>query len=322
MRNTEEFRRVEQHATTLACAWCGWPSQLWQRRSPGGVWQSFVACSNSGGGALEDDCPLYMPPEAFYRARKRDAIEHWNRWILNRAAPASARAGPFVTANAGSYGQQDRYRTLELGGMSGWTADMQEALWFARRQDAERFAADDEDAWRILPVRTELLASKHHKLDTDSHVFFYEQEFYVLSNFSAFALTWKGQWFPTSEHAYHWEKFPGKVGSEAWQARTRVKCALSAHEAFKLAEKHRALRRPDWDDVKVDIMRDILRAKAGQHEYVRRKLLESGDRVLVEDSWRDPYWGWGPNRDGQNMLGKLWMEVRAELRATPAIPKS
>ncbi|MNT41703.1 Swarming motility protein YbiA [compost metagenome] len=77
-------------------------------------------------------------------------------------------------------------------------------------------------------------------------------------------------------------------------------------------------RRPDWDDVKVNTMRSLLRAKANQHEYVRRKLLATGDRILVEDSWRDDFWGWGPNRDGQNMLGKLWMEVRAELRAAMA----
>ena len=62
-------------------------------------------------------------------------------------------------------------------------------------------------------------------------------------------------------------------------------------------------------------MLDILRAKVQQHEYVRRKLLATGDRELVENSWRDDFWGWGPNRDGQNKLGKLWMKVRAELRA-------
>lgn len=28
----------------------------------------------------------------------------------------------------------------------------------------------------------------------------------------------------------------------------------------------------------------------------------------------------GPNRDGQNMLGKLWMEVRAELRSAAVSP--
>jgi predicted NAD-dependent protein-ADP-ribosyltransferase YbiA (DUF1768 family) len=61
-------------------------------------------------------------------------------------------------------------------------------------------------------------------------------------------------------------------------------------------------------------MLKILFAKADQHEYVRRKLLETGNRELFEDSWRDDFWGWGPNRDGENVLGRLWMEVRASLR--------
>lgn len=91
--------------------------------------------------------------------------------------------------------------------------------------------------------------------------------------------------------------------------------ASSAHQAFKLAEQFKGERRADWDKVKVVIMRNILHAKAKQHEYVRRKLLSTGDRELVENSWRDSFWGWGPNKDGMNMLGILWMEVRAELRA-------
>lgn len=155
-------------------------------------------------------------------------------------------------------------------------------------------------------------------LDTATRVRFYEHDFYVLSNFSAFNLHWKGIAFATSEHAYHWEKFAGspKLSDDGYSLIVRaVANAASAHEAFKIAERHKAERRADWDDVKVGIMRDILRAKAAQHEYVRRKLLATGDRELVEDSWRDDFWGWGPNRDGQNMLGKLWMEVRAELRA-------
>jgi ribA/ribD-fused uncharacterized protein len=71
-------------------------------------------------------------------------------------------------------------------------------------------------------------------------------------------------------------------------------------------------RRSHWDAV--NIMRNILRAKVVQHEYVRRKLLATGNRELIEDSWRDDFWGWGLNRDGQNMLGRLWMEIRADLR--------
>lgn len=151
------------------------------------------------------------------------------------------------------------------------------------------------------------------KLDTETQVFFYEQDFYPLSNFSAFSLRWKGLRFDTAEAAYHWEKFPQSPG-----IRDEIWCASSAHEAFKLAERNKAWRRPDWDQAKVILMRDILRAKAAQHEYVRRKLLATGERELIENSWRDDFWGWGPNRDGQNMLGKLWMEVRAELRSAAA----
>lgn len=149
-----------------------------------------------------------------------------------------------------------------------------------------------------------------HKLDSPTQVFFYEQDFYILSNFSAFALFWKGIRFDTSEAAYHFEKFPDNRDLQR-----RIRLALSAHEAFKLAEAHKADRRPDWDEVKVSIMKEILRAKADQHEYVRRKLLATSGRELVEDSWRDGFWGWGPERQGLNMLGKLWMEVRAELQA-------
>jgi ribA/ribD-fused uncharacterized protein len=148
-----------------------------------------------------------------------------------------------------------------------------------------------------------------YKLDTETQVFFYEQDFYVLSNFSAFTLWRAGMRFHTSEAAYHYEKFP-----DATAVQRQIINAPSAHEAFKIAAENKSLRRSDWDTVKVGIMRDIIRAKADQHEYVRRKLLATGDRELVEDSWRDDFWGWGPNRDGQNILGKLWMEVRTELR--------
>ncbi len=157
-----------------------------------------------------------------------------------------------------------------------------------------------------------------YTLDTPDQVFFYEQDFYVLSNFSSFQLKWKGYTFPTSEHAYQWAKFANlgkreRMGSHYPTVADIIRKAPSAHEAFKTAERWKAYRREDWDDVKVDIMRGILRAKVAQHNYVRRKLIDTGDRILIENSWRDDFWGWGPNRDGQNMLGKIWMEIRDEL---------
>lgn len=164
------------------------------------------------------------------------------------------------------------------------------------------------------------------KLDTDRQVFFYEQDHYYLSNFSAFRIrldvpdhVFGGERcidFDTSEVAYHWFKFEndGRDYEGDNYVQGSILSAQSSHDAYKIAEKWRDHRRSDWDAVKVDIMRRILRAKAQQHEYVRRKLLETGDRELIENSWRDDFWGWGQNRDGQNMLGKLWMEIRAELR--------
>jgi len=139
-------------------------------------------------------------------------------------------------------------------------------------------------------------------------VFFYEHEFYVFSNFSSFKLLWKGRDWMTSEHAYHSEKFDSEEVKELiFQTR-------SAHDAFTLAKEHREQYRADWHDIKVSVMKEILRTKVDQHPYVLKKLLETGDRDIIEDSWRDDFWGWGPNKDGQNQLGKLWMELREEYR--------
>jgi len=151
-------------------------------------------------------------------------------------------------------------------------------------------------------------------LDTETQVFFYEQDFYVLSNFSAFNVMWRGIRFQTAEHAYHFERFWNSTGAGE-MARDFILNTTSAHEAFRYAQDNKSFQRKDWDAIKVKAMGDILHEKASQHEYVRRKLLETGDRILIENSWRDDFWGWGPNRDGKNMLGKCWMQVRADLNA-------
>ena len=159
-----------------------------------------------------------------------------------------------------------------------------------------------------------------HRLDTTEAVYFYENEFYPLSNFSAFRLLWEGMDFDTSEHAYHWTKFTGVRQPDGQIIQSAIVRARSAHAAFKIAQDAAALVRLDWPAVKESIMLQILWAKAEQHEYVRRKLLETGERLLVEDSWRDAWWGLGPDGTGANRLGHLWMEIRAVLRASIAQP--
>lgn len=109
-----------------------------------------------------------------------------------------------------------------------------------------------------------------HGLDTPERVRFYEHDFYVLSNFSAFCLHWRKYTHFTSEHAYHWARFDLPEG-KGLLLQDCVQRAGSAHEAFKFAQENKHAQREDWDAIKVATMREILRVKADQHEYVGRK---------------------------------------------------
>ena len=60
-------------------------------------------------------------------------------------------------------------------------------------------------------------------------------------------------------------------------------------------------------------MEEILRAKVQQNPYVYRKLMATCDYEIVEDSPKDSYWGWGSDRKGHNLLGKLWMKIRDDI---------
>lgn len=66
---------------------------------------------------------------------------------------------------------------------------------------------------------------------------------------------------------------------------------------------------PQWHEIKVAIMEDILLEKTRQHEKVRRVLKNIGDRTVIENSPTDNFWGIGPDGNGQNMLGKIWMKI-------------
>lgn len=153
------------------------------------------------------------------------------------------------------------------------------------------------------------------KPDTEKTVYFYENPFYCLSNFSSFALKRHGEIFPTLEHAYHWEKFNSpNVGKSNVRLHESVQRLIleanSAHVAFKIAHEHESLVREDWMDIRENVMLTLMCCKVLQHEYVKKKLLETGNREIIEDSWRDDFWGWGPNKDGSNIAGKCWMKVR------------
>ena len=68
--------------------------------------------------------------------------------------------------------------------------------------------------------------------------------------------------------------------------------------------------RPDWNDIRVDIMRNIVNAKFTQNPDLMNKLLETNDAELLEGNWwKDTFWGIC-NGEGENNLGKILMEIR------------
>ncbi len=148
------------------------------------------------------------------------------------------------------------------------------------------------------------------QLATDGSVVgFYEREFFVFSNFSSFQVFWRGRLWPTSEHAYQAARFSGMCS----ELEERCFQARSAHEAYRIMQANRHKERPNWENEKLLVMYDICKAKLEQNPYVKEKLLQTMDELIVEDSPKDPFWGWGADRQGRNELGKVWMKLRKEL---------
>lgn len=138
---------------------------------------------------------------------------------------------------------------------------------------------------------------------------FYPREFYCLDNFSSFKVEWDGYLYASLEEAYQTAKFL----KSAPEIAEEIKKSHSAHEAQKIAFANKDKVRSDWQEVKLTIMEELLRKKLQQNPYVKQKLLQTKDYIIVEDSPKDNFWGWEKDRIGENHLGKLWMKLRDEL---------
>lgn len=132
-------------------------------------------------------------------------------------------------------------------------------------------------------------------------------EYGCFSNFSTHEIDLDGYLWKTSEHYFQAQKFIDKDNFD------RVKNALTPGKAKFIGKTTNALR-PDWEDIKDDIMKRVVLAKFTQHKDIRDVLLSTGDEEIVEDSPTDYYWGIGANGSGKNMLGKILMAVRDILR--------
>jgi ribA/ribD-fused uncharacterized protein len=142
------------------------------------------------------------------------------------------------------------------------------------------------------------------------------EQFGGLSNMAGgFVLNVAGVRILTSEALYQACRFPSLPDIQ------RLIIAQASPMSAKMKSKpHRAQTRANWDDDRVEIMRWCLRVKLAQHpERFGALLLSTGERPIVEQSRRDPFWGAKVVDDatlvGQNVLGRLLSELRDELRA-------
>lgn len=132
------------------------------------------------------------------------------------------------------------------------------------------------------------------------------------SNFSAHKVALDGKMWKTSEHYYQAQKFSDE------ELQTKVRLTKTPGEAAKMGRDMSLPLREDWEVVKDDVMRKVVNAKFTQHRDLRKMLLDTGDEYLIEASFRDAYWGWGKDKKGKNMLGRILMEVREELKEVEA----
>ena len=130
------------------------------------------------------------------------------------------------------------------------------------------------------------------------------KENYFLSNFYPCTIEYGGLIYACAEAAFQAQKVIDDSEKEKF-------VGLFGSQAKYLGRK--AALRPDWEEVKVDIMKNVLYAKFTQNEDLKQQLIATEDAELIEKNW----WGdqfWGVCGDiGENKLGILLMELRKEL---------
>lgn len=136
-------------------------------------------------------------------------------------------------------------------------------------------------------------------------------EFEFLSNFYPSPIVVAGEFFPTVEHCYQAFK------AEHKEDFIRIQTAAAPGLAKRMGRNIEM--RPDWENIKVDVMRSALEKKFEIPE-LREKLLATGNEPLIEGNWwHDNTWGdckcdKCAVKLGHNLLGKLLMDLRTRIR--------
>lgn len=133
-------------------------------------------------------------------------------------------------------------------------------------------------------------------------------ENFFLSNFYGIEVKGiDGRIYPSAEHAFQAAKTLDDDERRILQV-----CPTCA-EVKQRGKKVKL--RSDWETVKDDVMTQIVRDKFTRNEYLRARLVATGDNYLEEgNNHGDRYWG-TVKGEGENHLGKILMKVRGELNA-------
>lgn len=139
--------------------------------------------------------------------------------------------------------------------------------------------------------------------------------FYIyFSPYTAHAIELDGVIYPTVEHAYQCQRYTDpEIIKEIISARSPVK-------AWETSSKYKHLQIPEFkkEEYKLEVMKKLMKLKALQHEEVRKALRDSGDLKIVKHIVTFPpgdgFWDDGEDGKGENQIGKMWMQIRDELK--------
>ena len=133
-----------------------------------------------------------------------------------------------------------------------------------------------------------------------------DDEYGWMSNFSRNQVCVDGVWYLTNEHYYQTQKTTD-LAIRSWiRNAPHPYLAMAAGRALRVGKEFIE----GWDLIKVDVMLRGLRSKFGYNSLLKQMLIDTGTAIIHEDAPRDMFWG----KKGKDMLGKLLMVVREELK--------
>jgi len=93
----------------------------------------------------------------------------------------------------------------------------------------------------------------------------------------------------------------------------QIRACERPEDVYPLSAAFQQYQRPDWGNVFLGFMKEVMYQKFRQHPDLRTILLSTATARLIYADADDPYWGTGPDGMGQNQLGKTLIEVRDRL---------